>query len=376
MQEAADEDSDEYYDDEEPRSFFDAYLVQPYIRQFADFSGRSTRKEFWLSYLAYFISCIGLTGLVLLLGAVAGFMGLMIGYAVMGLVCMAATVPFLALSCRRLRDAGKSPWLTLLLLVPAIGPLVLLFMWCSPTDPSLDEEEEDEAAPDDEETEIYIDDDEESEPVKMKGVDWAILGGCIAAFVAGIILAGTSLASLADGDSGYDLGDSYDYSGCAYSDSIMAGDVVVEEVDADYCDTICGETEVAGPESWSLGDIYYSGNTYKIPIGISSPNAFQGYYHEFNGIIDGRYEIHVTLDLENYEGRYRYVNSGSGDYLPLAVAGYDPSTREATILQLDDDNVVTSIFEGRIHENGEIRGWFTNYKGQKMPFAMDVNDAP
>jgi len=42
-------------------------------------------------------------------------------------------LPGLAVIVRRLRDIGKSGWWMLLIFVPAIGVLVLLFMFCMPT---------------------------------------------------------------------------------------------------------------------------------------------------------------------------------------------------------------------------------------------------
>ena len=50
--------------------------------------------------------------------------------ALFAFYCLAAFVPTLALTCRRLRDAGKSPARVLFALIPVVGPILLLVWLC------------------------------------------------------------------------------------------------------------------------------------------------------------------------------------------------------------------------------------------------------
>jgi uncharacterized membrane protein YhaH (DUF805 family) len=95
-------------------------------KRFAEFSGRSRRKEYWMFFL--FNMVIGLVlyipGLALRESIGPIFMGL---YAIYSL---AALIPGLAVSVRRLHDTGKSGWFFLLVLIPFVGPIILLVFFC------------------------------------------------------------------------------------------------------------------------------------------------------------------------------------------------------------------------------------------------------
>jgi uncharacterized membrane protein YhaH (DUF805 family) len=69
------------------------------LKKYADFKGRSSREEFW-SFL----------GLVIILQALAGFVGLLFGVGPLlsGLVGALLIIPQLAVAVRRLHDVGKS----------------------------------------------------------------------------------------------------------------------------------------------------------------------------------------------------------------------------------------------------------------------------
>ena len=69
------------------------------LKKYADFKGRASRQEFW-SFL----------GLVVILQAVAGFVGLLFGVGPLlsGLVGALLVIPQLAVAVRRLHDVGKS----------------------------------------------------------------------------------------------------------------------------------------------------------------------------------------------------------------------------------------------------------------------------
>ncbi len=95
--------------------------------KYAQFSGRSRRKEFWLFYLLITIATIVLTFIDISIGsfdAVSGF-GLL-----SGIFTLAIIVPSLAVSVRRLHDTDRSGWWLLISFIPLLGTLVLIVFWC------------------------------------------------------------------------------------------------------------------------------------------------------------------------------------------------------------------------------------------------------
>jgi len=87
---------------------------------YANFSGRARRSEYWYFTLFNVLAII----LLALLGLVTGI------FFVFYLVyIIAMIIPSLAVSVRRLHDTGKSGWFILLGLVP-LGGLVLLVFYC------------------------------------------------------------------------------------------------------------------------------------------------------------------------------------------------------------------------------------------------------
>ena len=166
----------------QPKGFFQNYLVDCFLRPYADFSGVTSRKEFWLCYVAMIVASIGLTGLVLLLMAVAGVSGGLIATILCSIVGLGLVVPGLAISVRRLRDAGLSPWLLLVSLVPGLGALALLVMYCLPTKYEHEETE-----------------------TRFNMIDGIVTGGCVVLLGIGVWMSLSALGSL--GQSGYDLGE-------------------------------------------------------------------------------------------------------------------------------------------------------------------------
>ncbi len=92
------------------------WMLMP-LRRYAEFSGRSRRKEYWMYVLLLIIA-----GLVI--GIIEGAVGLnaMFGpYGPLSLLLAVATfVPSLAVSIRRLHDTNRSGWWMLIALVPYI----------------------------------------------------------------------------------------------------------------------------------------------------------------------------------------------------------------------------------------------------------------
>ena len=88
--------------------------------QYATFSGRASRWEFW--WFVAFCAC-----LFVFLKVVDVIMG---GALLSTLAFLVLLVPGIALTARRLHDMVQPAWWCLLYLVPLIGPLILL-VWCA-----------------------------------------------------------------------------------------------------------------------------------------------------------------------------------------------------------------------------------------------------
>jgi uncharacterized membrane protein YhaH (DUF805 family) len=86
------------------------------LRQYADFTGRARRKEYWMFTLVSVIISIVLAILDNALNT--GLLGLLYSLAVL--------LPSLAVGARRLHDTGRSGWWLLIGIIPLIGWIVLI----------------------------------------------------------------------------------------------------------------------------------------------------------------------------------------------------------------------------------------------------------
>lgn len=101
--------------------------IKSVFSKYARFAGRATRSEYW--YFTLFNLLIT-AGLLLLTSMLANSVGSMTDTSIIGVFllfiwCIAIFIPSLAVSIRRLHDAGYSGWLYLLVLVPYVGGIVL-----------------------------------------------------------------------------------------------------------------------------------------------------------------------------------------------------------------------------------------------------------
>ena len=102
------------------------------LRNYANFSGRARRSEYWMFALFNMLFAIGLMLLDNLLGIAIED----IGYGPLyGLYTLFVLIPGLAVMVRRLHDVGKSGWMALILLIPIIGAIWLLVLMVSDSQP-------------------------------------------------------------------------------------------------------------------------------------------------------------------------------------------------------------------------------------------------
>jgi uncharacterized membrane protein YhaH (DUF805 family) len=92
------------------------------LKNYAGFSGRARRREYWMFALFYLIALVVLSVID----------QLVFGRAVLSLIYLVATViPAVAVSVRRLHDTGRSGWWYFINLVPLVGGVLFLIFTVS-----------------------------------------------------------------------------------------------------------------------------------------------------------------------------------------------------------------------------------------------------
>ena len=95
------------------------------LKQYADFSGRARRSEYW--YFALFNVIFAICAMIL--DNVLGLAFAGIGYGPLYLIYALATfIPGVAVAVRRLHDVSKSGWMYFIILIPIIGAIWLLVL--------------------------------------------------------------------------------------------------------------------------------------------------------------------------------------------------------------------------------------------------------
>ena len=99
------------------------------FNKYADFKGKAVRSEYWWFWLIYVLGVLGLPLIAFLLSdifSVELYSLLFLWFvAAIGLTC-----PFIAVSIRRLHDAGLSGWHALWRIVPYAGSIITIVLMC------------------------------------------------------------------------------------------------------------------------------------------------------------------------------------------------------------------------------------------------------
>lgn len=112
------------------------WMLMPF-RRYADFSGRSQRKEYWMFLLFYLIITL-LCVLFMLAGGMTiadgdqSEPGLLfwLGVGVLVIFALGSIIPSIAVQVRRFHDQDKSGWLVLLGFIPYVGGLIVIIFMC------------------------------------------------------------------------------------------------------------------------------------------------------------------------------------------------------------------------------------------------------
>lgn len=106
------------------------------FRQYADFSGRASRQEFWMFVLFNLLFAMAWA---LVAGLLTGLLGdsfdhdsdrLIFMYKLIAIYYAVTTVPAMAVGVRRLHDTGRSGWWMLVCLIPFVGGIWLIVLMC------------------------------------------------------------------------------------------------------------------------------------------------------------------------------------------------------------------------------------------------------
>ena len=95
-------------------------------KNYINFSDRTTVRGYWMAFLWNFIA-----------GLIVGTLAAVLKFSLLSyLYSLAIFLPSLAICVRRLRDMGKS-WTTLFfLLIPIVGPILVIVWLCQPAIPA------------------------------------------------------------------------------------------------------------------------------------------------------------------------------------------------------------------------------------------------
>lgn len=112
------------------------WMILPY-RRYAEFSGRSRRREYWMFALFYVLVILALnvvfgTNDVERGNGAFAYGSRLVGAGrwIGGLFWLVSIVPGLAVSVRRLHDQDRTGWLLLIGLVPFFGWFALFVLMC------------------------------------------------------------------------------------------------------------------------------------------------------------------------------------------------------------------------------------------------------
>lgn len=103
--------------------------IRRVLSNYATFSGRAPRAEFWWWWLAVLITLL----ITSIIDAMIFGTGPESGQPISMLVSLGLLLPNIAVAVRRMHDIGKSGWWLLLAFIPLIGGLILIYFYVQPS---------------------------------------------------------------------------------------------------------------------------------------------------------------------------------------------------------------------------------------------------
>ncbi len=100
-----------------------AYSKRAVLENYANFTGRDNRPQYWWYVLGMFIVYAGLN----ILSGVSDLFGLLVVVFALGVL-----IPSIAATTRRLHDTGRSGWWQFVSLVPFVGAIILIVLCAQP----------------------------------------------------------------------------------------------------------------------------------------------------------------------------------------------------------------------------------------------------
>ncbi len=111
------------------------WMLLPY-RRYADFEGRSRRKEYWMFQLLQIIVLTLVIGLMFAGGMAMTDMGeapgalFWLGVVLLVIYGLGSIIPAIAVQVRRFHDQDKSGWMCLLGFIPYVGGIIIIVFMC------------------------------------------------------------------------------------------------------------------------------------------------------------------------------------------------------------------------------------------------------
>ena len=102
--------------------------IRNFFTQYADFSGRATRSEYWYIVLFTFI-------VEMAISLVFGLISSEFASVVSGIYALATLIPNFAIVWRRMHDIGRSGGWYFIGLIPLVGWIILLVFFCTDSKP-------------------------------------------------------------------------------------------------------------------------------------------------------------------------------------------------------------------------------------------------
>ena len=313
------------YEPEESAGFFSTFIGREFFGRYADFSGMTARRDYWLTVLAFTVLQFGLYGMLALLVGITPVVGLIVMYAVCSIVGLAVLVPSLAIAVRRLRDTGKSPWMILLGLIPLVGPILMIVFFCQKG---------------------YSPRREFSFGV----ADGALTAVCIILFFTGIYFAFSGVARTLN---------NIDFDRMEQLDMPR-----IDDSADDYSDDAEEVEEVVAVEE-----------TVAEPAAEPAESGTISGHYQLGGTVAGA-GILMELDVRggSVSGRYRYTKINPPSWLD--VEGYFSEGRYFNFIETNGDEMTgeydcEAVFDSRGNFTG-IKGKMTNYKGKTYKVDLTV----